>query len=387
MAASASTAHRTRVLVLYGGQSSEHPVSCVTAAGVLRAIDTEQFEVIPVGITRAGQWTIPAVDPLDHSFDGGAAPEVQPTDSTVVLHRRFPGEAGSWPELLQITGDDATPLGPVDVVLPLLHGPFGEDGTLQGFLEVVGVPYVGAGVLSSAVSMDKHFMKLAFDAAGLRVGPYQVITPEQWRRDPQRCLDALSAMTFPLFVKPARGGSSVGITCVDAPEELPEAIAEARSHDPKLVVEEAIPGREVECAVLGSLNGDAPRASLVGEIVVDEASKEHQFYDFHAKYTDGDAAELWCPAELPPQVSDEIRRQAVRAFEAVSGEGITRADFFWNPDAPTVEDSVVINEVNTMPGFTPISMYPKLWEATGIGYTELITDLLHLALERPLGLR
>lgn len=379
-----TAADRLRVLVLYGGQSPEHSVSCVTAAGVLGAADSARFEMLPVGITRDGQWTLPTTDPRTHAFDpGGDLPEVLAGESRVVLH---PGPAGTserGAELLEVSADgEARSLGHVDVVFPLLHGPFGEDGSIQGLLEAAGVPYVGAGILASAVGMDKHFMKMAFAAAGLRVGDFETVTGRQWEQDPAAALERVRRLSLPVFVKPARGGSSVGITRVDDWSELEQAMEEARAHDPKVVVEQGIDGREIECAVLGGRSGSAPRASMPGEIDVHDGGEAHQFYDFAAKYTDGAAADLSCPADLPEHVLEEVRRQAVIGFEAVDAEGISRVDFF-----VTEAGEPVINEINTMPGFTPISMYPRMWQASGVTYPELITELISLAAERSTGLR
>ncbi|GAA4923128.1 D-alanine--D-alanine ligase family protein [Nesterenkonia rhizosphaerae] len=372
-----------RVLVLYGGQSSEHAVSCVTAAGVLSAIDTARFDVVEIGITAAGQWTRPAIDPRTHSFSGPELPRVLPTESSVQLHAGAGGSADRGAQLLEIHPDGTTTsLGSVDVVLPLLHGPFGEDGTLQGLLELVGLPYVGAGVLTSAVGMDKHFMKLAFQAAGLQVGRWETITARQWSQDPQAALERVKTLELPVFVKPARAGSSMGITRVERWEQLEEALEAARKHDPKIVVEEGIIGREIECGVLGGRAGAPARASLLGEIAVHDGSAAHDFYDFDAKYTDNTAADLSCPAELPEEATAEIRRQAVVAFDSLDAEGISRVDFFYTPDG-----QIIINEVNTMPGFTPISMYPQVWKASGIDFPDLITELITLALERPTALR
>lgn len=374
---------KPRVLVLYGGQSSEHSVSCVTAAGVLRAIDTDRFEVVEVGITRSGQWTSPLVDPRTHAFGPSELPQVQPSDSTVQLFTDAQDAAARGAELIQLGEDGAaSSLGAIDVVLPLLHGPFGEDGTLQGLLEMLGVPYVGAGMLASAVGMDKHFMKLAFQAAGLQVGAWETITARQWVADPDAAVQRVKGLELPVFVKPARAGSSVGITRVDDWAQLDDALAAAREHDPKVVVEEGIDGREIEAGVLGSPGDAAARASLLGEIVVDHQVDPAAFYDFEAKYQDDAAADLRCPAELPAEVTDEIRRQAVVAFDSIDGEGLCRADFFY-----TAEGKILINEVNTMPGFTPISMYPQVWKAAGMSFSELITELIDLALERPIGLR
>ncbi|HEY4614408.1 MAG TPA: D-alanine--D-alanine ligase family protein, partial [Citricoccus sp.] len=271
--------------------------------------------------------------------------------------------------------------GPVDVVFPLLHGPFGEDGTLQGLLEMANVPYVGPGVLASAVGMDKHFMKIAFRAAGLAVGPWETITDRQWRTDPDGALDRAEALGYPLFVKPARAGSSMGISRVTDREGLRTAVGVARELDPKVVIEAGIAGREIECAVLDGHGTEPPRASLPGEIVVHDGAQQHEFYDFQAKYQDDTAADLSCPADLPGHAIAEVQDLAVRAFEAVDAEGLSRVDFFYTPDG-----GFVINEINTMPGFTPISMYPAMWERSGLAYSELIDELISLAMERGTGL-
>ena len=365
---------RPRVLLLFGGRSSEHPISCITAAGVLHAADPERWDVVPVGVAPSGLWSHGEVDAAAFALDGGELPAVPEPERPVSLRAR-PGGA------VELVGGDGEDLGAVDVVFPLLHGPWGEDGTLQGMFETLGLPYVGCGVLSSAVGMDKHFMKVAFEAAGLEVGPWETVTDRQWRRDPEAALARAGALAYPLFVKPARGGSSFGITKVESPEDLRAAVEEARRFDPKVVVEAGILGREIECAVLDGRAGDAPRASLPGEIVVKGADAGHQFYDFEAKYQDREAAQLSCPAELPEEELERLRSLAVRAFEAVDGAGLGRCDFFFTPDGRWV-----VNEINTMPGFTPISMYPAMWERTGIAYPELITELLELALERGVGL-
>ncbi|WP_369044740.1 D-alanine--D-alanine ligase family protein [Sinomonas sp. P10A9] len=367
---------KTRVALLFGGRSSEHAVSCVTAAGVMGAIDAEKYEVVPIGITREGQWVLSRGDWHRWALNAGHPPEVEPSSETVRL-----SESDGAAHLV-VTEPNQVPreLGDVDVVFPLLHGAFGEDGTVQGLLELADVRYVGAGVLASAVGMDKHFMKVAFEAAGLSVGPYVTVTDKEWRRDPQAVRDAVGRLGFPVFVKPCRAGSSVGISKVDGPEGLDAAIAEARRHDLRLVIEAGITGREIECGVLEGRGCDAPRTSLPGEIVVQGG--QHAFYDFEAKYVENDAASLSCPADLPQEAIDRVRELAATAFDAVSGEGLSRVDFFYTP-----EGEFVINEINTMPGFTPISMYPAMWAATGIGYRELIDELIQLALARPTGLR
>ncbi len=362
--------------VVFGGRSSEHGVSCLTAADVLRALDPERYEVVPVGISRDGRWVLESADPQRFAISSGRLPEVDDSGAGVALR---PAEEGG----LVVTEPGAVPraLGEVDVVLPLLHGPWGEDGTLQGLLEVAGVRYVGAGVLASAVGMDKEFMKLAFAARGLAQLPYVVVRAGRWETEPDAVKGEVAELGLPLFVKPARAGSSFGITRVDRLDDVPAAIEAARAHDPKVLVEAAAVGaREVECGVLGGLAGARPEASVVGEIRIDPSSG-HAFYDFEAKYVDGTAS-LQIPADIPPDAADRVRRWAVEAFEAVDGEGLARVDFFLLPDG-----TVLVNELNTMPGFTPTSMFPQLWQASGLSYAALVDRLLQLALDRPLGLR
>ena len=367
---------RPRVAVLFGGRSSEHAVSCVTAAGVLEAIDQTKYDVVPIGITRDGQWTLASSDPSKWSLRAETLPEVEPGKESVVLSTR-----GNSRELVaHAPGGMPRSIGRIDVVLPLLHGPFGEDGTLQGLLEMADIRYVGAGVLASAVGMDKHYMKIVFEAAGLAVGPYEVITNRQWTRDSEACVARAAGLQFPVFVKPARAGSSMGITRVAEAAGLREAIETARQHDPKVVVEAGITGREIEVAVLQGRGNADPRTSQPGEVAVRDGG--HDWYDFEAKYVDGAAADLSCPADLPDGVTSRVRELAGLAFDAVGAEGLSRVDFFYTPDG-----ELVINEINTMPGFTPISMYPQMWAKSGLPYTELIDELITLALERPTGLR
>ncbi|MGO4192930.1 D-alanine--D-alanine ligase family protein [Arthrobacter sp. YAF17] len=366
---------RPRVAVLFGGRSSEHAVSCVTAAGVLSAIDQTKYEVIPIGIAKTGQWVLASGDTRDWSLSASSLPEVVSSARTVALT-----EIGGEHQLIVASPNEVPQeLGAVDVVFPLLHGPFGEDGTIQGFLELSDTRYVGAGVLASAVGMDKHFMKVVFESAGLRVGPYIAVTDRQWRNDPESVRKRVDQLGFPVFVKPARAGSSMGISKVDSLEGLDAAIEAAREHDPKLVIEAGIVGREIECAVLEGRGTDAPRTSMPGEISV--AGGGHEFYDFNAKYVD-DAADLSCPADLPDEATARVRELAAVAFDAVGAEGLSRVDFFYTP-----EGELIINEINTMPGFTPKSMYPQMWKASGLGYAELIDELIHLALHRKTGLR
>ncbi|SKC66958.1 D-alanine--D-alanine ligase family protein [Krasilnikoviella flava] len=373
----AGAPRKTRVAVLFGGRSGEHAISASTAAGVLRAIDRDRYDVVPVGITREGRWVIAADDPERWQIADGRLPEVTAESGAEVVLSLTQGE-----RTLRVLEPGQVPalLGEVDVVFPLLHGPFGEDGTVQGLLELADVHYVGAGVLASAVGMDKHFMKLVLAGQGLAVGPYAVIRPRDWERDRAACVAAVEPLGLPLFVKPARAGSSLGISRVDDLADLPAAVDAAREHDPKVVVEAGIDGREIECAVLGGRDGAPTRASLPGEIVVDHDS--HAFYDFEAKYLDEAHVDLRCPAELPQHVIDEIREVAVRTFEAVEAEGLSRVDVFVTDD-----ERVIVNEINTMPGFTPFSMYPRMWEASGVTYPELVDELIQLALERRTGLR
>ncbi|MBD7918056.1 D-alanine--D-alanine ligase [Cellulomonas sp. Sa3CUA2] len=367
--------HRPRVMVLFGGRSGEHAISCATAGGVLRAIDRDRYDVVAVGITRAGQWVLADDDPDHWAIRDGVLPEVEDTSTHVLLPQ---GTTDRDVRLLRDGRLDA-PLGAVDVVFPLLHGPFGEDGTLQGLLELADVRYVGSGVLASAVGMDKHMMKLVLAGSGLMVGPFRVLPAG--RPVDVATLDAVVAdLGLPLFVKPARAGSSLGISRVDDAADLPAAIATAREHDPKVIVEAALVGREIECGVLGGRAGAPARASLPGEIVVTDS--RHAFYDFEAKYLDEAGVTLACPADLAPDVVARVQDVAVRAFDAVGCEGLARVDVFVTDDG-----DVVVNEINTMPGFTPFSMYPRLWDVSGVDYAALVDELVGLALERPTGLR
>lgn len=374
--AASTAASRPRVLVLFGGRSSEHAISCATAGAVLRAIDRERYDVLPIGITPQGRWVRVADDPDRWAIVDGRLPEVEAVPEQVLL----PQEVGSRELQVIEPGSPAVDLGAVDVVLPLLHGPFGEDGTLQGMLELADVRYVGAGVLASAVGMDKHFMKVVLAGAGLPVGPFVTLRGDDYETDRDGVRARIAALGLPLFVKPARAGSSIGITRVVDPADLPAAVAAAQEHDPKVVVEAGIVGREIECAVLGGRGGARPRASLPGEIVVTDAA--HGFYDFEAKYLDEAAVQLSCPADLPEDVIARVQDVAVRTFEAVDGEGLGRVDVFVTPGG-----EVIVNEINTMPGFTPFSMYPRMWQQSGLSYPDLLDELLQLALERPTGLR
>ncbi|KRE55183.1 D-alanine--D-alanine ligase [Phycicoccus sp. Soil748] len=369
-------ARKPRVAVVFGGRSSEHAVSCATAAGVMRAIDRDAYDVVPIGISRDGHWVLTDGDPDRLELTSTRTPEVAADGAGVVIPLATTDRTLVTLEPREVPRS----LGEVDVVFPLLHGPFGEDGTIQGLFEMADIRYVGSGVFASAAGMDKHHMKVIFAGAGLPVGPYVVITDAQWQRDKAAAMDAVGALTFPVFVKPARAGSSMGISKVSTPEALEGAIELARTHDLKVVVEQGIVGREIECAVLQGRGTDEPRVSHVGEIEV-TAGGGHEFYDFEAKYLD-DGAVLSCPAAVPDHVAAEVQRLARAAFEALGCEGLARVDCFY-----TDSGEVVVNEINTMPGFTPHSMYPQMWEATGLSYPDLIDELLQLALTRPVGLR
>ncbi len=366
---------RPRVAIVFGGRSSEHAVSCATAAGVLQAIDRDAYDVLPIGIAKDGRWVVATEDTGALELSPGHVPEVDGSGAAVLV------PLSTADRSLQILEPGAPPraLGEVDVVFPLLHGPFGEDGTIQGLLELADIRYVGSGVLASAVMMDKHYMKVVFAGHGLPIGPYVVIADRDWKRDPAASMDAVASLGWPVFVKPARGGSSMGITKVDGPEGLQVAVELAREHDPKVVVEAAIIGREIECGVLEGRDGGPARASEVGEIVVVQG---HAFYDYEAKYLAESDVELSCPAEVSDEVADEIRRISVAAFEAAGCEGLARVDCFY-----TKHGDVILNEINTMPGFTPLSMYPRVWAASGLDYPQLIDELIQLALARRTGLR
>ena len=372
---SPNTSTRPRVALVFGGRSAEHAISCATAASILAAIDRDAYDVVPIGITRSGEWVQVADDPAALQIIDGKLPAVHGNEDHVSL----PLGASDRAFTVQRPGEVPRSLGNVDVVFPVLHGPFGEDGTIQGLMELADVRYVGCGVLSSAAMMDKHIMKVLFASAGLPMGPYAVITDLDWRRDRGAALARAAALEFPVFVKPCRAGSSVGISKVDAAEGLEGAIERAREHDPKVIVEAGINGREVECGVLQGRGEDPPRVSEIGEITV---SGDHAFYDFEAKYLDEASVSLRCPTDLPEAVRDEVRSVAARAFEVAECEGLARVDCFYTDDG-----RVLINEINTMPGFTPWSMYPQVWAASGMTYSELEHELIELARARPLGLR
>jgi len=342
---------------------------------VLHALDRAVFDVVPVGITTAGRWVLAPDDPIQLAITGDVFPAVSDTGAALVLA----GDPTNRDLVIHAPGQVPDVLASVDVVFPLLHGPFGEDGTIQGLLELAGVPYVGSGVLASAAAMDKAAAKIMFAAAGLEQSPYIVITDREWTVDqPAALVRAAALLQLPVFVKPARAGSSVGITKVKSWDALPAAVEAARSHDPKVVIEQGIVGREIECGVLERQDGLGPQASVCAEIRV---RGDHEFYDFEAKYLD-DVTELEVPAELHPEVAERVREAACRAYDALGCEDYARVDFFVTDD-----DRVLVNEVNTIPGFTPISMFPRMWAASGIDYPALVERLIRGALRKRLGLR
>ena len=354
---------RIRVGVLYGGTSSEHSISCVSAGSVLRVLDPERFEVVRIGIDRLGTWRLDDQD-VSHLRLGAALPEVLggPEVSLMLDHTR---------KGLMVEGEYL----PLDVVFPILHGPFGEDGTVQGLFEVAGLPYVGSGVLASALSMDKISFKQHMAGAGIDVGAFVGLTREQWRLDPDRWRGRIADLGWPVFVKPSRAGSSQGISKVHGPDDLVAAVEEALRHDPRLIVEAAVPqAREIEVGVLAT---PEVAVSVPGEIVVRSG---HEFYDFEAKYLD-DSVDLVIDPDLPEEVGRVVSRMAAQAFRAAMCEGLARVDFF------VTGDRVILNEINTMPGFTSASMFPLVWEASGRTYSEVVTSLIDDALQRGVGLR
>jgi len=381
---------KIRVAVIFGGRGPEHAVSCMGGGNMLAAINRDKYEVVPVGITREGSWVLAVDEPARLAVTEGQLPSVEavaePGAQVVPWAGRQTGQAltasapGQIPHLL----------GEVDVVLPVLHGPFGEDGTIQGLLEMAGVPYVGAGVLASAVSMDKEYMKIIFQAKGLPVGPHVVVHERDWpaeeaddawlQADPERkrVSDAIAELGWPLFVKPARGGSSIGTSKASDMTQLHAAIRAARAYDPKVIVEAAIEGREIECSVLEGRDGGPPDTSLPGQLLIDGGE---EFWDFEAKYLD-EASGMAIPAPIPAEHQEEIRRMAALAFDAVSCEGLARVDFFYTPDG-----QILINEINTIPGLSPASYFQKMWEASGLDFPRLIDRLLETALSKRPGLR
>jgi D-alanine-D-alanine ligase len=375
---------------VFGGRSSEHAVSCLGAGNVLAALDRDRYEVVPIGIARDGRWVLAPDDPERLAITGGELPSVEAmaAPGREIAARLDPATRG-----LVVTPPGEVPrsLGEVDVVLPLLHGAYGEDGTIQGLLEMAGTCYAGAGVFASAAGMDKEYMKLIFTARGLPVGRYVVVRDRDWRppvaavgpasQERKRVLDEISELGWPVFVKPARGGSSIGTTRVtsqDGQAGLEDAIEVARGHDPKVLVEAAIPGIEVECAVLEGIAGGPPDASVPAQVVVGGGA---EFYDFQAKYLEADTT-MAIPAPIGEDAIAEVRRLACAAFEAVSCEGLARVDFFCTPAG-----EIVLNEINTMPGMTSASAFPLMWAATGLPPQQLWDRIIQTALAKRPGLR
>ncbi|MBX3193769.1 MAG: D-alanine--D-alanine ligase [Microbacteriaceae bacterium] len=360
---------RTRVALLFGGRSSEHEISCATAGGVLGAIDRDRFEVVPVGITREGAFTLQDDETVRAFTLGDSLPELSDNGTRV----RFPESAASREFAVRHLDGTTESLGEIDVAFPILHGPFGEDGTIQGMLEMLGLPYVGNGVLASALGMDKHFTKTVLRGAGIEVAPWVRVSRGELARDPGLREHRIPELGLPLFVKPARAGSSVGVSKVHAWDELDAALDLAFAEDHTVLIESAIVGREVECAVLQGREDGPTRVSVAGEIVF----TGREFYDFDAKYRDAPGIELVCPADLAPAELERMQDIAARAFDAIGGRGLARVDFFFTGE------QFVVNEINTMPGFTPISMFPACWLASGLSYPDLITELIELGLETP----
>jgi D-alanine-D-alanine ligase len=360
-------AEKIRLAVMLGGKSNEHSISVATAGSVLSAIDRSKYEVIPIGITKKGDFVPFEVDPKSLSLAEG------------LKEVRFEGERlefalDSSRELYKITETGSREsLGVIDVVMPLLHGPFGEDGVMQGYLELVGVPYVGNGVLASAAAMDKQISKALFRANGIATPEHAVISQRDMVNDPESALEKIRSLKkLPVFVKPARAGSSVGITRVTNWDQLTDALATAFAHDDKVIVEVGVVGRELECGVLDGRGDEPLRVSVAGEIVV----TGRDFYDFEAKYLKPEAATLSCPADLTEQQLLQLQQLAKKAFLALGCRGLARVDFFLTEQGP------MVSEINTMPGFTSISMFPRCWEQSGMSYPELIDELISLALGR-----
>ncbi|HUC25111.1 MAG TPA: D-alanine--D-alanine ligase family protein [Streptosporangiaceae bacterium] len=376
---------KIKVAVVFGGRGPEHQVSCMGGGNMLGAIDRSRYEVIPVGITTEGHWVQVADAPELLAVTEGQLPSVEAVAAQG-------SEVVPWTGGVVATAPSRIPhlFGEVDVVLPVLHGPYGEDGTIQGLLEMAGVPYVGAGVLASAVSMDKEYMNLIFTAKGLPVGPYVVVRERDWPGlsaselaaaaasvEAKQVLDDITELGWPVFVKPARGGSSIGTSKAHDMAQLHDAITTARRYDPKVLIEAAIDGVEVEVSVLEGVDGAAPDTSVPGQLLVDGGE---EFWDFEAKYLDP-ASGMAIPAPIPDSATAEIRRLAAAAFDAVSCEGLARVDFFYTRDG-----QILVNEINTMPGLSPASYFQKMWEASGMPFPQLIDRLLQTALKKGTGL-
>ncbi len=360
---------KLRIGLIYGGKSGEHDVSLQTALAVMKAMDFSKYEIIPFYITKQGEWRAghqlqAPVESKEALTFGGACAEADGQTSYALA--TFFGGAGT----LSAADEGPGELNRIDVVFPLLHGTFGEDGTIQGLLEIANIPYVGAGVLASAVGMDKVMMKKIFAQEGLPQCVFRHFTRSQWENNQDfHLIEVETAIGYPCFVKPANLGSSVGITKAKNRGELLKAISFAFQYDRKVIIEENIDAREIEVSVLGN---EQPVASVPGEIV-----SSNEFYDYRAKYTDGKSA-MVIPADIPKKIGEELRELAIHAFQAIDGSGLSRVDFFLTKS----DNRIYINEINTMPGFTPFSMYPLLWKESGKPYAELLDDLISLAVER-----
>ena len=369
-----------RIVVLYGGKADEHSISCISAANVLRAMDATRFEAVPIGITKGGAWFYGVTDPRDVDTSSNPLPVVSTVGGKPVVLDMTQGRDGFF---VRNADGGLDSLGHIDAVLPVLHGAYGEDGTVQGLLEMMGVPYVGCGVLASAASMDKHYTKVLLRQAGIAVTPDVTLdvrgfdAKDGFASHAQDLLQQVEAanLQYPLFVKPSRAGSSFGVTKVEHEgdaEELAAAVFEASHHDWRILIEQGVDAREIECAVLSPSPLQEPEASLPGEVVLDLRNNgQDQFYDFDSKYIDAQSSHVEVPADLPQDVLERVRRTALKAFKAVDGAGLSRVDSF-----VTAEGEIMVNEINTMPGFTAISMYPKAWQAMGVDNTTLITRLI-----------
>ena len=365
---------KTRVAVVFGGRSTEHAISCVSAGSIFTALDPDEYEVVPVGITREGRWVLTSGDPAQLAIAGRQLPEITAASGAAVV---LPADPTGNGLMVLDPAQGGQALADVDVVFPALHGAYGEDGTIQGLLEMAGIPYVGANVFASAAGMDKEFTKKLAAAEGIPVGTYAVLRNGMTLSEADK-----ERLGLPVFVKPSRAGSSYGITKVADWADLDAAVAVARKIDPKVLVEAAIVGREIECGVLESEAGGGAEASLLAEVRI--VLPGHEFYDFEAKYLDDDgepACEYDIPAGLPDRVTRQVQEYACRTFMALDCAGLARVDFFVTPDL-----DVYLNEINTMPGFTPTSMFPRMWAATGLEYPKLVDRLIRTALRRGTGL-
>src|SRR5712692_2476892 len=362
---------KIRIGIIFGGRSGEHEVSLASAASVIANLDKDKYEVVPIGITKEGSWLLgvepPQLQTAEQHITSDTNPYENPQQTTAVTLTGDP----SLRRLIPVRSNEQLGSeGTLDVIFPVLHGTYGEDGALQGLLEMANVPYVGCGVLGSALGMDKEKMKMIFSSVGLSVVEALTYRRNEWERSPEEILDAVERrLGYPCFVKPVNLGSSVGVNKAHHRDELAHAIRVAAEYDRKIIIERGINCRELECSVLGN---DEPIASVVGEVV-----PSNEFYDYNAKYIDG-KSHVIIPAAIPQATAEQVRRWAVQAFTALDLSGLSRVDFFLEKET----GQVYINEVNTIPGFTQISMYPKLWEASGLPYAQLLDRLIELALER-----